>query len=39
MEYLKGYTIKPYTVEPNGEVLFSDGTNNDIRANQLQSEA
>ena len=39
MDYLKGYTIKPYTVEPNGEVLFTDGTNNDIRANQLQCEA
>jgi hypothetical protein len=39
MDYLKGYTIKPYTVEPNGEVIFTDGTNNDIRANQTQCQA
>ena len=36
MEYLKGYTIKPYEVTGTGEVLFTDGTNNDIRANQVQ---
>ena len=36
MNYLKGYTIKPYEVTGIGEVLFTDGTNNDIRANQVQ---
>ncbi len=39
MTYLSGYTIKPYIVEADGEVIFTDGTNNDIRANQLQCEA
>lgn len=36
MNYLKGYTIKPYEIIGTGEVLFTDGTNNDIRANQVQ---
>jgi uncharacterized Zn-binding protein involved in type VI secretion len=36
MEYLKGYTIKPYEITGTGEVLFTDGTNNDIKANQVQ---
>tara|TARA_R100001143_G_C3351697_1_gene129912 strand:+ start:25 stop:837 length:813 start_codon:yes stop_codon:yes gene_type:complete len=39
MQYLTGYTIKPYVTEPSGEVLFTDGTNNDIRANQQQCRA
>ena len=39
MEYLTGYTIKPYITESDGEVLFTDGTNNEIRANQVQCEA
>ena len=39
MNYINGYTIKPYQVEPTGEVLFTDGTNNSIRANQQQCEA
>ena len=36
MNYLKGYTIKPYEITGIGEVIFTDGTNNNIRANQLQ---
>ena len=39
MQYLTGYTIKPYVTEPSGEVMFTDGTNNDIRANQQQCQA
>ena len=39
MNYLTGYTIKPYEITSLGEVLFTDGTNNDIRANQSQCEA
>ena len=36
MNYLKGYTIKPYEITGIGEVIFTDGTNNTIRANQVQ---
>tara|TARA_R110001599_G_scaffold1090_1_gene5232 strand:+ start:7147 stop:7944 length:798 start_codon:yes stop_codon:yes gene_type:complete len=36
MNYLTGYTIKPYEITGTGEVLFTDGTNNSIRANQVQ---
>ena len=39
MSYLKGYTIKPYQTTKGGEVIFTDGTNTDIRANQVQCEA
>ena len=39
MEYLTGYTIKPYETTNSGEVIFTDGTNNDILANQVQCEA
>ena len=39
MQYLTGYTIKPYVTQPDGEVMFTDGTNNEIRANQVQCEA
>ena len=39
MDYLTGYTIKPYITQPEGEVIFTDGTNNDIRANQQQCQA
>ena len=39
MNYLTGYTIKPYVTQPDGEVMFTDGTNNDIRANQVQCQA
>jgi len=36
MDYLTGYTIKPYEVRGTGEVIFTDGTNNDIQPNQQQ---
>ena len=39
MNYLTGYTIKPYATTSTGEVRFTDGTNNDIRANQVQCQA
>ena len=39
MTYLTGYTIKPNRVTAIGEVLFTDGTNTGIRANQRQCEA
>jgi hypothetical protein len=39
MRYLPGYTIKPYNTTILGEVMFTDGTNNEIRANQTTCEA
>jgi|TARA_R110002051_G_scaffold212520_1_gene277602 hypothetical protein len=39
MEYLTGHTIKPYVTEPSGEVIFTDGRSNEIRANQVQCQA
>tara|TARA_R110001583_G_scaffold111897_3_gene261187 strand:+ start:723 stop:1613 length:891 start_codon:yes stop_codon:yes gene_type:complete len=39
MNYLTGYTIKPISVDKLGEVFFTDGTYNEIRANQTQCEA
>jgi len=39
MDFLNGYTIKPLSVNLLGEVFFTDGTNNEIRANQTQCEA
>ena len=39
MEYLTGYTIKPYEATTLGEVLFTDGTNTDIVPNQVTCEA
>ena len=39
MDFLTGYTIKPNRITRIGEVIFTDGTNDDIRANQLQCEA
>tara|TARA_R110000824_G_scaffold33842_2_gene108105 strand:+ start:5011 stop:5886 length:876 start_codon:yes stop_codon:yes gene_type:complete len=39
MEYLTGYTIKPYETNGLGEVIFTDGTNNDLGANQVTCEA
>ena len=39
MEYLTGYTIKPYETTGLGEVLFTDGTNTDIVPNQVTCEA
>ncbi|HAT65705.1 MAG TPA: hypothetical protein DCS66_14105 [Flavobacteriaceae bacterium] len=39
MEYLRGYTIKPHQVTPIGEVLFTDGTNTGLMANQQTCQA
>ena len=39
MEYLKGHIIKPYIVKSTGVVEFTDGTNNDLMANQATCEA
>ena len=39
MDFLTGYTIKPQIVTAIGQVFFTDGTNDNIRANQLQCEA
>tara|TARA_R110000824_G_scaffold259284_1_gene448065 strand:+ start:4830 stop:5633 length:804 start_codon:yes stop_codon:yes gene_type:complete len=39
MSYLTGYTIKPHQVLGSGEVLFTDGTNTGIMANQVTCEA
>ena len=39
MNYLTGYTIKPFRITALGIVIFTDGTNNDIRANQQQCQA
>jgi hypothetical protein len=39
MEYLTGYTIKPYSTTPLGAVVFTDGTNTEIQANQQTCQA
>ena len=39
MEYLTGYTIKPYTITPLGQVFFTDGTNTEMQPNQQTCEA
>tara|TARA_R100001244_G_scaffold98190_1_gene73341 strand:- start:209 stop:1081 length:873 start_codon:yes stop_codon:yes gene_type:complete len=39
MDFLTGYTIKPFSITVTGDVFFTDGTNNDITPNQLQCEA
>jgi hypothetical protein len=39
MEYLRGHTIKPNAITTRGEVLFTDGTNLEMRANQVTCEA
>ena len=39
MQYLTGYTIKPYRVTGVGEVLFTDGRNTNMGANQVTCEA
>jgi hypothetical protein len=39
MEYLTGYTIKPHEVTALGEVLFTDGTNTELMANQQTCQA
>ena len=39
MEYLTGYTVKPYSTTSLGEVTFTDGTNTYLRTNQQTCEA
>ncbi|QDP47772.1 MAG: hypothetical protein GOVbin2390_35 [Prokaryotic dsDNA virus sp.] len=39
MDYLTGQTIKPYRVTLDGQVLFTDGTNNDLIPSELSCEA
>ena len=39
MEYLTGYTIKPYEITALGEVTFTDGTITELGANQVTCEA
>ena len=39
MEYKTGFTVKPYEVTALGQVIFTDGTNNNIVPNQLQCES
>ena len=39
MEYKTGFTVKPYEVTALGQVIFTDGTNNNIVPNQIQCEA
>ena len=39
MNYLTGYTLKPSQISLIGEVLFTDGRDDDLRANQLTCEA
>ena len=39
MEYKTGFTVKPYQVTGIGEVVFTDGTTDNIIPNQLQCEA
>jgi hypothetical protein len=39
MQYLTGYTLKPSQISPLGEVLFTDGRDYDLMANQVTCEA
>ena len=39
MEYLTGYKTKPYEVTAIGQVVFTDGINNDLQPNQVTCEA
>ncbi len=39
MDYLTGQTIKPYRVSLDGQVLFTDGTNNDLIPSEQSCEA
>jgi hypothetical protein len=39
MDFLTGYTLKPYEINTLGQVLFTDGTNNGLMANQVTCEA
>ena len=37
--YLTGQSLKPYSLTVLGDVIFTDGTNNDLQANQATCEA
>tara|TARA_R110002051_G_scaffold321083_2_gene407794 strand:+ start:231 stop:1094 length:864 start_codon:yes stop_codon:yes gene_type:complete len=37
--YLTGHSLKPYSVTVLGNVIFTDGTNDDLQANQATCEA
>tara|TARA_R110000765_G_scaffold122442_5_gene218920 strand:+ start:387 stop:1268 length:882 start_codon:yes stop_codon:yes gene_type:complete len=37
--YLSGFTLKPWSISALGAVTFTDGTNNDLMANQITCEA
>ena len=37
--YIKNFTVKPYSVSGSGEVIFTDGTNIDLRVNELTCNA
>ena len=39
MEYLTGYTIKPYSTTRLGQVVFTDGTNTEMQPSQAACEA
>jgi hypothetical protein len=39
MDYLPGYTVKPFLVQATGKVVFTDGTNNNLNTNQVTCEA
>ena len=39
MDYLSGYTVKPYRITAIGEVSFTDGKSFDLRTNQVTCEA
>ena len=39
MEYKKGFSTKPYEILIDGTVRFTDGTNNNLFANQITCEA
>ncbi len=39
MQYLTGYTLKPSQIIATGEVLFTDGRDDDLMANQVTCEA
>ena len=39
MDFLTGFTLKPYEVSTVGDVLFTDGTTNSLMANQTTCEA
>ena len=39
MEYLTGYTVKPYQISALGQVVFTDGRETNLSVNQVTCEA